>query len=102
MAHSPSKTSSGQHRSKQTRSYTPLSDALGQPFTFVDTELSEGIARHGLVGLLTAAQGRQRRSDAKPLNQVVCALLAWPLLKAKSLHSFCSAVDTMTVAPSPV
>ena len=90
MAHSPSKTSSGQHRSKQTRSYTPLSDALSQPFTFVDTELSEGIARHGLVGLLTAAQGRQRRSDAKPLNQVVCALLAWPLLKAKSLHSFCS------------
>src|SRR5476651_527906 len=57
MAHSPSKTCSGQHRSKKTartspRSYTPLSDALSQPFTFVDTELSEGIARHGLVGLL--------------------------------------------------
>jgi hypothetical protein len=92
MARSKPKTRIRKPRAKgrtSPRSYTPLSDALKQPFTFVDTELSEGIARHGLVGLMRAAQGRERRSDAKPLSQVACALLAWPLLKAKSLHCFC-------------
>jgi hypothetical protein len=72
------------------RSYTPLSDALNQPFTFVDTELSEGIQRHSLVGLLRAAINRQRRSDGEPLTNLLCALLVWPLLKINSLHCFCA------------
>ena len=72
------------------RSYTPLSDALSQPLTFADTELAEGLQRHSLVGLLRAALGRKRRSDGEPLPNVLCALLVWPLLKAKSLHCFCA------------
>ena len=72
------------------RSYTPLSDALSQPLTFPDTELAEGIRRHSLVGLLTAAISRKRRSDGEPLPNLLCALLVWPLLKAKSLHCFCA------------
>ena len=75
---------------RQPRSYTPLSDALSQPLTFADTELAEGIQRHSLAGLLRAAISRQRRSDGEPLPNVLCALLVWPLLKAKSLHCFCS------------
>jgi len=74
----------------QPRSYTPLSDALSQPLTFADTELAEGIQRHSLAGLLRAAISRKRRSDAEPLLNVLCALLVWPLLKAKSLHCFCA------------
>jgi len=58
-----------------------LSDALSQPLTFTDTELAEGIQRHSLAGLLRAASHRQRRSDAEPLPNVLCALLVWPLLK---------------------
>ncbi len=72
------------------RSYTPLSDALAQPLVFADTELSEAIQRHGLVGLLRAALSRQRRADGEPLAHVLCALLVWPLLQAKSLHCFCA------------
>jgi len=72
------------------RSYTPLSDALSQPLTFADTELAEGLQRHSLVGLLRAALGRKRRPEAEPLPKVLCALLVWPLLKAKSLHCFCA------------
>ena len=72
------------------RSYTPLADALAQPVVFADTELSEGIQRHGLVGLLRAALGRQRRADGEPLPNVLCALLVWPLLGVKSLHCFCA------------
>jgi len=72
------------------RSYTPLSDALDQPFTFVDTELSEGIQRHSMVGRLGAAISRQRRPDGEPLCNLLCALLVWPLLKVKSLHCFCA------------
>jgi DDE superfamily endonuclease len=72
------------------RSYTPLSDALRQPLTFADTELSEGIQRHSLVGLLSAAIRRKRRSDGEPLPNVLCALLVWPLMKVKSIHCFCS------------
>ena len=72
------------------RSYTPLSDALNQPFTFVDTELSEGIQRHSLVARLTKAISRQRRSDGEPLTNLLCALLVWPLLKVDSLHCFCA------------
>jgi hypothetical protein len=79
-----------QRASRRPRSYTPLSDALNQPFTFVDTEIAEGIQRHSLVGLLTAAISRQRRSDGEPLTNLLCALLVWPLLKAKSLHCFCA------------
>jgi hypothetical protein len=67
-----------------------VSDALNQPFTFVDTELSEGIQRHSLVGLLAAAISRKRRSDGEPLTNLLCALLVWPLLKVKSLHCFCA------------
>lgn len=72
------------------RSYTPLSDALNQPFTFVDTELSEGIRRHSLVARLAGAISRQRRSDGEPLANLLCALLVWPLLKVDSLHCFCA------------
>jgi hypothetical protein len=72
------------------RSYTPLSDALDQPFTFVDTELSEGIQRHSLVGRLGTAISRQRRLDGEPLCNLLCALLVWPLFKVKSLHCFCA------------
>ena len=72
------------------RSYTPLSDALNQPFTFADTELSEGIQRHSLVGLLGAAISRKRRSDGEPLTNLLCALLVWPLMKVESLHCFCA------------
>ena len=75
---------------RRPRSYTPLSDALRQPLTFADTELAEGIQRHALAGLLRAALSRQRRSDGEPLPNVLCALLVWPLLKAKSLHCFCA------------
>jgi hypothetical protein len=75
---------------RRPRSYTPLSDALSQPLTFADTELSEGLQRHSLAGLLGAAISRQRRSDSEPLPNVLCALLVWPLLKAKSLHCFCA------------
>jgi hypothetical protein len=67
-----------------------LSDALSQPLTFADTELSHGIQRHSLVGLLHAAISRKRRSDGEPLPNVFCALLVWPLMKVKSIHCFCS------------
>ncbi len=79
-----------QRGDRQPRSYTPLSDALSQPLTFVDTELAEGIQRHSLVGSLAAAMSRKRRSDGEPLVNVLCALLVWPLLKVKSLHCFCA------------
>ena len=89
----PKPTRPHSHTSKpprRPRSYTPLSDALSQPLTFADTELSEGLQRHSLAGLLGAAISRQRRSDGEPLPNVLCALLVWPLLKAKSLHCFCA------------
>ena len=72
------------------RSYTPLSDALSEPFTFADTEIAEGIQRYSLGGLLAAAINRKRRSDGEPLMQVLCALLIWPLLKVDSIHCFCA------------
>lgn len=72
------------------RSYTPLADALNQPFTFADTEIAAGIQRHSLAGSLASALSRQRRADAEPLPRVLCALLIWPLLKVKSIHCFCA------------
>jgi hypothetical protein len=75
---------------RRPRSYTPLSDALSQPLTFADTELSEGLQRHSLVALLSAAISRKRRCDGEPLSNLLCALLVWPLMKVKSLHCFCS------------
>ena len=75
---------------RQSRSYTPLSDALSQPLTFTDTELAEGIQQHSLAGLLAAAISRKRRCDGEPLANLLCALLVWPLLKVKSLHCFCA------------
>ena len=72
------------------RSYTPVSDALKQPFSFADTELAEGIGRHGLVGLLARALSRKRRRDGEPLGNVLCALLAWPLLGLQSIHCLCA------------
>jgi hypothetical protein len=75
---------------RRPRSYTPLSDALNQPLTFVDTELAEGIRRHSLVGLLRTAMGRKRRSNGEPLTNLLCALLVWPLMKVESLHCFCA------------
>lgn len=76
--------------SRRPRSYTPLSDALNQPLTFVDTELSEGIQRHSLIAMLAAVMSRQRRPDGEPLPNLLCALLVWPLMKVKSLHCFCA------------
>ena len=87
---SPSAQSQAKRNGRRPRSYTPLSDALNHPLTFVDTELSEGIQRHSLIGRLSAAISRQRRSDGEPLPNLLCALLVWPLLKVKSLHCFCS------------
>lgn len=74
---------------RRPRSYTPIRDALQKPFCFADTELAQGLHAHGLVGLLAQAVGRQRRCDAVPLGQVLCALLVWPLLTLKSMHCFC-------------
>ena len=75
---------------RRPRSYTPLADALRHPFTFADTELAEGLHRHSLVSLLAAAIRGPCRADAEPLQQVLCALLIWPLLKVASLHCFCA------------
>ena len=93
MKHSSNSTPSkpeAKRGGRRPRSYTPVSDALSQPFTFADTELSEGIQRHSLVGRLTAAIGRQRRADGEPLANLLCALLVWPLLKVNSIHCFCA------------
>jgi hypothetical protein len=67
-----------------------LSDALNQPFTYADTELSQGIRNHSLIALLRAAICRKRRSDGEPLPNLFWSLLVWPLLKVKSIHCFCS------------
>ena len=75
---------------RRPRSYTPLCDALNQPCTFADTELSTGLQRHALVGLLRGAMSRKRRADGEPLTNLLCALLVWPLLKVQSLHCFCA------------
>lgn len=77
-------------RATAARSYTPVGDALKKPFCFADTELAQGISRHGLRGLMAQAISRQRRQDAEPLGNVLCALLVWPLLTLKSIHCFCS------------
>jgi hypothetical protein len=86
------KTDSTKTKKKSTspsrpRSYTPLSDALGNPTTFVDTELAQGTTRYSLVGLLRGAISRKRRKDCEPLNNVLAALLVWPLLNVPSLLS---------------
>ena len=86
----PSLASKTNKPTRRPRSYTPLSDALDQPFTFVDTELSTGIQRHSLVGMLSAVISRKRRPEGEPLPNLLCALLVWPLLKVKSLHCFCA------------
>ena len=93
MNRSKTKTRTGGSRRSQKaprrpRSFTPVSDALSQPFTFADTEISTGIQRHGLSGLLAAVMQAKRRPDAEPLNQVLCALLIWQLLKVASIHCF--------------
>jgi len=75
---------------RRPRSYTPISDALQDPCAFADTELAEGMSRHGLSGLLTQAMSRKRRRDGEPLANVLCALLVWPLLTLKSIHCFCA------------
>src|SRR6266516_4490707 len=91
----PTKKTRSRHPTPRTgrprpRSYTPVSDALKQPFSFADTELAEGIGRHGLVGLLTGALSRKRRHDGEPLGNVLCALLTWPLLGLQSIHCLCA------------
>jgi hypothetical protein len=85
-----SQTQTKNRGARSPRSYTPVSDALSQPFTFADTEIAEGLQRYSLVGHLAAAIGRRRRSDGEPLGNLLCALLVWPLLKVKSLHCFCA------------
>src|ERR1039457_1739833 len=84
------KTKKKSTSSPRPRSYTPLSDALGNPTTFVDTELAQGMTCYSLVGLLRGAISRKRRKDGEPLNNVLAALLVWPLLNVPSLHSFSS------------
>lgn len=74
----------------RSRSYTPLADALSQPYVFADTELAEGIRRHGLGTLLGQALGRPRRPEAEPLKNLLNALLTWPLLQVASIHCFCA------------
>jgi hypothetical protein len=84
------KRTSGKSRGKVTRrSYTPISDALSQPQVFADTEMADGIGRHGMVAGLKQAMSRDRRSDGEPLSNILAALLAWPLLKVPSIHCFC-------------
>lgn len=72
------------------RSYTPISDALAQPQVFADTELADGINKHGLVNLFARCFRKQRRSDAEPIAGILCALIVWPLLKVSSIHCFCA------------
>ena len=91
----PTKKTRSRHRTHRKgrprpRSYTPVCDALKQPFSFADTELAEGISRHGLVGLLARALSRKRRRDGEPLGNVLCALLTWPLLGPPSIHCLCA------------
>src|SRR5439155_19384588 len=85
-----SRHSTRSKRRPRPRSYTPVSDALKQPFSFADSELAEGISRHGLVGLLARALSRKRRRDGEPLGNVLCALLTWPLLGVHSIHCLCA------------
>lgn len=72
------------------RTYTPIADALSQPHVFADTELAEGIKKHGLVKFFARCFRKERRSDAEPIAGILCALIAWPLLKVPSIHCFCS------------
>jgi hypothetical protein len=91
LTHCPSSKAQTQNRgARSPRSYTPVSDALSQPFTFADTEIAEGRQRYSLVGNLAVAMGRRRRSGGEPLGNLLCALLVWPRLKVKSLHCFCA------------
>ena len=71
------------------RTYTPISDALAQPQVFADTELADGIKRHSLVNIFTKSFGKPRRTDGEPLASILSALLVWPLLKVRSIHCFC-------------
>jgi hypothetical protein len=81
---------SGQSRRKITsRSYTPISDALAQPNTLADNEFSDGLVRFNLAETLARFMGRNRRSDAVPLAQILMTLLVWPVLKLSSVHCFC-------------
>lgn len=75
---------------RRPRSYTPIADALDKPFCFADTELAHAIIRHGLVSLFVQSISRKRRRDGEPINNLLCALLTWPLLTLKSIHCFCS------------
>jgi hypothetical protein len=59
-----------------------VSDALKKPFTFADTEIAEGIQRHALVGLLTAAISRKRRSDGEPLKRYPLCLARLALIES--------------------
>ena len=73
MSHSRTKTSPAkpktQRASRRPRSYTLLSDALNQPFTFADTELAEGIQQHSLVGLLAGAISRRREQGTRTTSR---------------------------------
>ena len=84
------RTSGKSGKKVNSRSYTPISDALAQPQVFADTELVEGIKRHSLVNLFARAFGKERRSDAEPPGAILSALLVWPFLKVRSIHCFCA------------
>src|SRR5256885_13842377 len=57
-------------RRPRPRSYTPVADALQQPLAFADTELAQGIRRHGLVGLLAGGLGPQTRPRGRTAGQI--------------------------------
>jgi hypothetical protein len=82
---------SGQNKQKIVRStYTPISDALSQPNTLADNEFAEGVKRFDLVGNLGKNMKRERRNGSVELASIVMTLLVWPVLKASSIHCFCS------------
>jgi hypothetical protein len=83
------RTSGKGNNNVNSRSYTPISDALAQPQVFADTELADGIKRHSLVNLFASSFSKSRRADGEPLAAVLGALLVWPLLKVRSIHCFC-------------
>ncbi len=64
--------------------------------TYIDPTVIANIVNNSptfvteLVGLLSAAMSRKRRSDGEPLASVLCALLVWPLFKVRSIHCFCA------------
>ena len=98
----PSPARGSSTRAASPRSYTPLADALSRPHTFADTELAEGISRHGLRSLFGQILSKKRRQGAEPLNNLLCALLVWPLLNVKSIHCYCVELGQILIGNASV